>query len=78
MGQLSHPYMTTGKTIALTRWTFSSKVMSQYLALFGQFWVPGLMPSALLMLNTARHKANSLRVRGHKIFGGLEGPRIIT
>ena len=28
MVQLSHPYMTTGKTIALTRWTFVSKVMS--------------------------------------------------
>ena len=26
--QLSHPYMTTGKTIALTRWTFVHKVMS--------------------------------------------------
>ena len=26
--QLSHPYMTTGKTIALIRWTFVSKVMS--------------------------------------------------
>ena len=26
--QLSHPYMTTGKTIALTRWTFVVKVMS--------------------------------------------------
>ena len=25
--QLSHPYMTTGKTIALTRWTFAGKVM---------------------------------------------------
>ena len=28
MVQLSHPYMTTGKTIALTRWTFVSNVMS--------------------------------------------------
>ena len=28
MVQLSHPYMTTGKTIALTRWTFVGKVMS--------------------------------------------------
>ena len=28
MVQLSHPYMTTGKTIALIRWTFVSKVMS--------------------------------------------------
>ena len=26
--QLSHPYMTTGKTIAFTRWTFVGKVMS--------------------------------------------------
>ena len=26
--QLSHPYQTTGKTIALTRWTFGGKVMS--------------------------------------------------
>jgi len=26
--QLSHPYITTGKTIALTRWTFVGKVMS--------------------------------------------------
>ena len=28
--QLSHPYMTTGKTIALTRWTFVGKVMSAF------------------------------------------------
>ena len=28
MVQLSHMYMTTGKTIALTRWTFVGKVMS--------------------------------------------------
>ena len=28
--QLSHPYMTTGKTIALTRWTFVGKVKGAY------------------------------------------------
>ena len=28
--QLSHPYMTTGKTIALTRWTFAGKVISAF------------------------------------------------
>ena len=28
--QLSHPYMTTGKTIALTRWTFVGKVISTF------------------------------------------------
>ena len=27
MVQLSHPYMTVGKTIALTRWTFVGKIM---------------------------------------------------
>ena len=31
--QFSHPYMTTGKTIALTRWTFVGKVMSAFLIL---------------------------------------------
>ena len=30
MVQFSHPYMTTGKTIALTRWTFVGKVMSLF------------------------------------------------
>ena len=30
MVQLLHPYMTTGKTIALTRWTFVGKVMSVF------------------------------------------------
>ena len=29
-GQLSHPYMTTGKTTALTRWTFVGKVRSAF------------------------------------------------
>ena len=33
--QLSHPYMTTGKTIALTRWTFVGKAMS---LLFNKGW----------------------------------------
>ena len=28
--QFSHPYMTTGKSIALTRWTFADKVMSAF------------------------------------------------
>ena len=31
MLQLSHPYMTTGKNIALTRWTFVGKIMSLFL-----------------------------------------------
>ena len=35
--QLSHPYMTTGKTIALTRWTFFGKVMSLLFSMLSQF-----------------------------------------
>ena len=35
--QPSHPYMTTGKTIALTRWTFISKVMSLLFNMLSRF-----------------------------------------
>ena len=37
MVQLSHPYMTTGKTIALTRWTFVSKVISLLFNMLSRF-----------------------------------------
>ena len=35
--QLAHPYMTTGKTIALNRWTFVSKMMSLLVNIFSRF-----------------------------------------
>ena len=35
--QLSHPYMTTGKTIALTRWTFVGKVISLLFNMLSRF-----------------------------------------
>ena len=44
MVQLSHPYMTTGKTLALTIWTFVSKVMSLLFNMLSTFvfpWPPG-------------------------------------
>ena len=37
MVQISHPYMTTGKTIALTRWTFVSKVISLFFNTLSMF-----------------------------------------
>ena len=37
MVQLSHPYLTTGKTIALTRWTFVGKVMSLLFNMLSRF-----------------------------------------
>ena len=39
MVQLSHPYMTTGKTIAFILWTFVSKAM---LLLFNREGIPGI------------------------------------
>ena len=38
MVQLSHPYMTAGKTIALTRWTFVGKVMSLLFNTLSRLW----------------------------------------
>ena len=40
--QLSHPYMTTGKTIALTRWTFVVKVMSLLLNMLSRLVITSL------------------------------------
>ena len=40
--QLSHPYMTTGKTIALIRWTFVGKVMSLLLNTLSRLVIPFL------------------------------------
>ena len=37
MVQLSHPYITTGKTIALTIWTFVGKVMSLLFNMLSRF-----------------------------------------
>ena len=43
--QLSHPYMTTGKTIALTRWTFVGKAMSLLLNMLSRLVVTFLPKS---------------------------------
>src|SRR5574341_1092374 len=47
--QLSHPYMTTGKTIALTRWTFVGKVMSLLLNMLSRL-VINLLPRSKCLL----------------------------
>ena len=47
--QLSHPYMTTGKTIALTRWTFVGKVMSLLLNMLSRLIIT-LLPSSKRLL----------------------------
>ena len=48
--QLSHPYMTTGKTIALTRWTFVGKVMSLLFNMLSKLVITFLPRSKCLLI----------------------------
>ena len=49
--QLSHPYMTTGKTIALTRWTFAGKVMHLLLNMLFRLVITFLPRSKCLLMS---------------------------
>ena len=49
--QLSHPYMTTGKTIALTRWTFVDRVMSLLLNILSSLVITFLPRSKRLLIS---------------------------
>ena len=49
--QLSHPYMTTGKTIALTRWTFVGKLMSLLFNMLSRLVITFLPRSKCLLIS---------------------------
>ena len=49
--QLSHPHMTTGKTIALTRWTFVDKVMSLLFNMLSRLVITFLPRSKHLLIS---------------------------
>ena len=49
--QLSHPYTTTGKTIALTRWTFVGKVMSLLFNMLSRLVITFLPRSKRLLIS---------------------------
>ena len=49
--QLSHPYMTAGKTIALTRWTFVGKVMSLLFNMLSRWKITFLPRSKSLLIS---------------------------
>ena len=49
--QLSHPYMTTGKTVALTRWTFVGKVMFLLLNMLSRLVITFLPRSNCLLIS---------------------------
>jgi len=51
MVQLSHPYMTTGKTITLTKQTFVSKVMSLLFNMLSRFIIAFLPRSKHLLIS---------------------------
>ena len=51
MVQLSHPYRTTGKTIALTRWTSVGKVMSLLFNMLSDFVIAFLPRSKYLLIS---------------------------
>ena len=53
--QLSHPSMTTGKTIALTRWTFVGKVMSLLLNMLSMLVIAFLPRSKCLWISSPQH-----------------------
>ena len=55
MVQLSHPYITTKKTIALTRQTFAGKVMSHFLNILSRFVISFLPRSKLVEFHGCSH-----------------------
>ena len=67
----SHPYMTTGKTIALTRWTFIGKVMSLLLNMLSRlvitflprskrFLISWLQPPSAVILEPRKIKSDTV------------------
>ena len=49
--QLSHPYMTAGKTITLTRWTFVGKLMSPLFNMLSRLAIAFLLKSKCLLIS---------------------------
>ena len=62
MVQISHPYMTIGKTKALTRWTFVRKVMSLFFNMLSMFVTVFLLHAAVTICIDFGTQENSLTV----------------
>ena len=63
--QLSHPYMTTGKTIALTRWTFVGKVMSLLFNMLSRLVIT-FLPSSMYLLISRLQSPSAVILEPHK------------
>ena len=68
MVQLSHPYMTTGKTIALTIWTFAGQVISLLLNTLSRF-VIAFLPSSKRLLMSWLQSPSAVILEPKKIKG---------
>ena len=55
--QLSHPYVTTGKTIALTRWTFFGKVISLLFKMLSRLVITFLPRRKCLLISWLQSKS---------------------
>ena len=65
--QLSHPHMTTGKTVALTRWTFAGQVMSWIFNMLSRLVLAFLLKSKRLLISWLQSPSAVI----------LEPPRIV-
>ena len=66
MVQLPHPYMTAGKTIALTMWTFVGKVMSLIFNTLSKF-VIAFLPRSKYLLISWLHSASAVILESKKV-----------
>ena len=67
---LSHPYMTTGKTVALTIWTFVGKVMSLLFNMLSRFLVCRFFPRSKRLLISWLQSLSAMILEPSRGFGG--------
>ena len=69
--QLSHPYMTTGKTIALPRWTFVGKIKSLFLNMLSKLVITFLPRSKCLLISWLQSSSvvilEPLKIKSHTV-----------
>ena len=75
MVQLSHPYMTTGKNIVLTRWTFVGKVMSQLFIMLSRL-VIAFLPRSKRLLISWLHSPSAVILEPKNIKSAIVSPSI--
>ena len=61
--QLSHPHMTTGKTIALTRWTFVDKVMSLLFNMLSRLVIIFLPRTEYLLISWLQSPSAAMKLK---------------